>query len=74
MFPRFYFISDDELLSILATSSAKAVQDHMLKMFDNCAKLIFKSDTDETICGVDSQEGERLNFANLVKTTNRPVE
>lgn len=55
MFPRFYFISDDELLSILATSSAKAVQDHMLKMFDNCAKLIFKSDTDETICGVDSQ-------------------
>lgn len=73
LFPRFYFISDDELLSILASSSAKAVQDHMLKMFDNCAKLLFKSEADETICGVDSQEGERCDFATPVKT-DRPVE
>lgn len=73
LFPRFYFISDDELLSILASSSAKAVQDHMLKMFDNCAKLIFKSEFDETICGVDSQEGERCDLANPVKT-DCPVE
>ncbi|KAK7195889.1 dynein heavy chain [Novymonas esmeraldas] len=74
LFPRFYFISDDELLSILATSSAKAVQDHMLKMFDNCARLIFKSERDETICGVESQEGERLDFGTPVKTDGRPVE
>ncbi|CBZ30501.1 putative dynein heavy chain [Leishmania mexicana MHOM/GT/2001/U1103] len=74
LFPRFYFISDDELLSILATSSAKAVQDHMLKMFDNCAQLVFKSERDETICGVESQEGERLDFVTPVKTDGRPVE
>ncbi|KAG5468437.1 hypothetical protein LSCM1_02417 [Leishmania martiniquensis] len=74
LFPRFYFISDDELLSILATSSAKAVQDHMLKMFDNCARLIFKSERDETVCGVESQEGERLDFGTPVKTEGRPVE
>ncbi|CAM38695.1 putative dynein heavy chain [Leishmania braziliensis MHOM/BR/75/M2904] len=74
LFPRFYFISDDELLSILATSSAKAVQDHMLKMFDNCAQLVFKSERDETICGVESQEGERLDFGTPVKTDGRPVE
>ncbi|KAG5468030.1 hypothetical protein LSCM4_01117 [Leishmania orientalis] len=74
LFPRFYFISDDELLSILATSSAKAVQDHMLKMFDNCARLIFKSERDETVCGVESQEGERLDFGAPVKTDGRPVE
>ncbi|TPP46731.1 Dynein heavy chain and region D6 of dynein motor family protein [Leishmania donovani] len=74
LFPRFYFISDDELLSILATSSARAVQDHMLKMFDNCAQLVFKSERDETICGVESQEGERLDFGTPVKTDGRPVE
>ena len=74
LFPRFYFISDDELLSILATNSAKAVQDHMLKMFDNCARLLFKSEKDETICGVESQEGERLDFGTPVKTEGRPVE
>ncbi|KEG14252.1 putative dynein heavy chain [Trypanosoma grayi] len=74
MFPRFYFISDDELLSILAASGAKSVQDHMLKMFDNCARLLFKSEEDETICGVESQEGERVDFDRPVPTEGLPVE
>jgi dynein heavy chain len=33
----FFFISDDELLSILGTSDPTSVQEHMLKLFDNCA-------------------------------------
>lgn len=36
-FPRFYFISDEELLSVLGTSEAASVQEHMLKLFDNAA-------------------------------------
>uniref|UniRef100_T1JML4 Dynein-1, subspecies f n=1 Tax=Strigamia maritima TaxID=126957 RepID=T1JML4_STRMM len=31
-FPRFYFISDDELLSILGSSEAVCVQEHMIKV------------------------------------------
>lgn len=34
-FPRFYFISDDELLAVLGTSDPASVQEHMLKLFDN---------------------------------------
>src|SRR5690606_24111750 len=42
-FPRFYFISDPELLSILGTSDPTSVQEHMMKMFENCNELIFKN-------------------------------
>ena len=38
---RFYFMSDDELLSVLGTSDPTAIQEHMLKLFDNAAALVF---------------------------------
>lgn len=31
-FPRFFFISDDELLSILGSSECTCVQEHMIKV------------------------------------------
>nr|CEL69705.1 TPA: Dynein heavy chain 10, axonemal [Neospora caninum Liverpool] len=44
-FARFCFISDDELLSVLGSSSPLAIQPLMLKLFDNCKELILEADT-----------------------------
>ena len=72
-FPRFYFISDDDLLSILSSSNPRSVQEHMLKMFDNCAVLYFKAGSD-AVEGTHSQEREHLAFENPVNTEGLPVE
>ncbi|KAI9188096.1 hypothetical protein H9P43_002487 [Blastocladiella emersonii ATCC 22665] len=69
-FPRFYFISDEELLSILGSSDPKAVQEHIIKMYDNVAKLLFVKN-DKVVNGMASSEGETLEFRTPVPVEGR---
>ncbi|XP_055003053.1 dynein axonemal heavy chain 10 [Sorex araneus] len=72
-FPRFFFISDDELLSILGSSDPLCVQEHMIKMFDNIAALRFHdTDSGEKLASaMISAEGEVMEFRKIVRTEGR---
>lgn len=68
-FPRFYFLSNDELLEILAqTRNVQAVQPHMSKCFDGIRSLDFGEDPKSIdIYAMVSSENERVNLGKNLK-------
>uniref|UniRef100_A0A3Q2PNV9 Dynein axonemal heavy chain 10 n=1 Tax=Fundulus heteroclitus TaxID=8078 RepID=A0A3Q2PNV9_FUNHE len=75
-FPRFFFISDDELLSILGSSDPACVQEHMIKMYDNIASLKFDVDSsgETVVAAMVSAEGEVMEFRSRVPVKGRVEE
>jgi len=71
-FPRFYFLSNDELIDILANSTdLSIIQQHLKTCFDNVVKLdINESDEVEAM---NSSEKENVKFKKPIKT-KVPVE
>jgi dynein heavy chain, axonemal len=73
-FPRFYFLSNDELLEILAqTKNVHAVQPHIQKCFDGIKRLEFSSQPGSVnITAMLSAEGEvRIACESLSRTLPR---
>jgi dynein heavy chain len=71
-FPRFFFISDDELLSILGSHECTCVQEHMIKMFDNIASLRFGTGASKNVAlGMVSAENEEMPFRSPVTAEGR---
>ncbi|KAF0719522.1 Aste57867_966 [Aphanomyces stellatus] len=68
-FPRFYFLSNDELLEILAhTKEPHAVQPHLCKLFDAIMRLEFgEAHGSIDILSMNSGEGERVPFGRNLK-------
>lgn len=75
-FPRFYFISTDELLSILGSSEPSVVQDHMVKMFDNIKALRLTLDGEDRAIATAmiSTEGEVMDYRYCVFTEGKVEE
>jgi dynein heavy chain len=70
-FPRFFFLSNDELLSILSqTKDPKAVQPHMNKCFEGISLLDFKRDL--KIIAMMSAQDERVEFNEVIDPDDGP--
>jgi dynein heavy chain, axonemal len=66
IFPRFYFLSDDEVLEVISSGENETIQGMLNKIFDGITRLKVADSGYDTMI---SKEKEEIKFTKVCKNT-----
>ena len=67
-FPRFFFLSDGELIQILSeTKDPRKVNNYISKVFEGISELSFTEAPELLITGMENRDGDSIPFSTLVE-------
>lgn len=72
-FPRFYFLSDDEVIDIIATDKTDKLQGMLNKIFDGITRLAVEEQSGNAVAMI-SKEKEEVKFLKQMKMSGKPDE
>ena len=66
VFPRFYFLSNDDMIRLIKDPEPKNVNKYISCLFDGISSLVLDEDNENIILGLRASNGEILKFGRLI--------
>ena len=71
VFPRFYFLSNAEMVRVIEDPTPRTVSKFVNRMFEGVASLVLDDENADVVVGLRAENGEELKFGRMVNSAKK---